>query len=146
MCSVQPLEPALCPAFADDPPRLHRFGKALKLERTEPNQLKQIADQAARAVGDNDGVGFSSLLQTGGEIGCLPGYCFLFRGTLAEQIAHPYKAGGDANTNCQLVSCAGRYAADGRGYRECRPNGSLRCVFACPRPAEIGQHAISQEL
>ena len=48
---------------------------------------------------------------------------------------------------CQQVSvCAGQHAADRFGDRESRPDGSLRRVFACPRPAEVGQNAVSQEL
>ena len=40
MGSVQRLEPALCPAFADDPPRRHWVRETLKLQSTELNQFE----------------------------------------------------------------------------------------------------------
>ena len=139
MGSVQRLEPTLCPAFADDPPHRHWFGKAPELERAEPNHLEQIADQAACAVGDDDGAGLRSLLQTGGEMRCLPGHRFLLRRAFAQQVAHHDKTGGDADPGLEppATRC---------GDRESSPNGSLCRLFACPRPAEISEDAISQEL
>ena len=97
MGPVQRLEPALCAALADDAPRRHWFGKALELKRAEADEFEQIADQTARAVGDDDSAGLGSLLHTRGEIGCLPGHRFLFRRAFAEQVAHDHKTGGNAD-------------------------------------------------
>lgn len=122
-------------------------GSANPLSKSaEPNELEQIADQAAGAVGDDDGAGLGSLLDTGGEIGCFPGHRFLFRSAFAEQVAHDHQAGGNADARLQQVSVDPRHhAADRLGHREASPDGSLRRVFACPRPAEVSQNAVSQE-
>ena len=59
--------------------------------------------------------------------------------TTTRPVAIPMRAASGAPAPADI-------AADGRSDREAGSNGSLGRVFARLRPAEIGQHAITQEL
>jgi hypothetical protein len=65
------LEPAFRDARPQNPPGRHRRGKAFELTGTEVSEVKQAADQAARARRDHDGARVSQRLKAGGEIGGL---------------------------------------------------------------------------
>src|SRR5215467_13791060 len=137
MGSMQRLEPALRAALANDLPRRHWLGEAPEFERIEPGQFEQIADQSARAVGNDDGARLRNLLQTGSKIGRLSRHCFLFCSTLSEQIAHHHKPCSNADPCCEHISWSCGHATDRFGYRQSRAHGSLCRVFARLRPAKV---------
>ena len=145
MSAAQRLEPALGSALADDPPGRRRRCVTLERQRAEPDQFEEVSHQASRAVGDDDGAGFGDLLQPGGEVGRFPGHRLLLCGALAKKIPHHDETGRDPDPRRQRRP-AGGHLAYRRDHGETRPDGSLRRVLARPRPAEIRQDAVTEEL
>jgi hypothetical protein len=85
--SAQCLEPARDDARTQHLPSRHRPGDALHLDGAKIADLEEIADQPARARGDDDRVRLGQGLQTAGEVGRLADDRLLLRRALADQIA-----------------------------------------------------------
>src|SRR5256885_760422 len=68
---AQCLKPARDDARAQHLPSRHRYSDAFDLDGSEIAVIEEIANQPARARGDDDRVWFGKSLQTGGDVGRL---------------------------------------------------------------------------
>ena len=136
------LEPARDEARAQHAPDRHRLGDTFDLDRAEIAVFEKVADQPARACGDDDRIRLGQRLQTGGEVGCFPDYRLLLCRALADQVADHYQPGGDADPRLQLDG-AEIEAADSLDDPEARPDRVLGIIFMRARIAEIDQHTVT---
>ena len=116
--------------------------EALDLDGAEIAVLEEIADQPARALGDDDRVRLGQGLQPGGEVGRLADDALLLRRAFADQIADDHQPGGDADARLQLDRLDVE-AADSVDRAKPGPDRPLSIVFMRPRVAEIDQNAIT---
>ena len=93
--SAQGLEPARDDARTQHLPGRHRRGDSFHLDGAEIAVLEEIADQPARARGDDDRVRLGQGLQTGGEVRCFADDRLFLRRSFANQIADDHQPGGD---------------------------------------------------
>ena len=63
-----------------------------------------------------------------------------------DEIAHHDHAGGDADARLQMLRGGGLQARRGGGDGERGTHRALGLVFVRLRPAEVGEHAIAEEL
>ena len=140
--SAQGLEPARDDARTQHLPGRHRRGEALDLDGAEIAVLEEIADQPARAGGDDDRIRLGQGLQTGGEVRRLADDRLLLRRAFADQIADHHQPGGDADPRLQLDGFDVE-AADSIDQSQPRPDSPLGIVLMRPRVAEIDQHAVA---
>src|SRR5262249_47737221 len=84
--SAQCLDPACDGARAQHLPGRYRYGDALDLDSAEVAILEKIANQPARARGDDYGAGLGQGLQSGGEVGRLTDHRLLLRRSFSDQI------------------------------------------------------------
>ncbi len=96
------LEPALHRAGTQHLPSRHRRGDALHLDGAEIAVLEEIADQPARACGDDDRVRLGQGLQTGGEVRRFADDRLFLRRAFADQIADDHQPGGDPDARLEL--------------------------------------------
>ncbi len=74
----------------------------LTCDDAEIAALEEIADQPARAGGDDDSVRLGHCLQTGGEVRCFTDDRLFLCRPLADQIADDHQPGGDPDARLQL--------------------------------------------
>ena len=126
-------------------PSRNRRGDALHFDGAEIAVLEEIADQPARAGGDDDRVRLGQGLQPGGEVRRLADDRLLLRRAFADQIADDHQPGGDADAGLQLDGFDIE-AADGVDHAQPRPDRPLGIVLMRSRVAEIDQHAVAHVL
>ena len=100
--AAQRLEPALHRARTQHLPSRHRRGDALDLDGAEIAVLEEIADQPARARGDDDRVRLGQGLQPGGEVRRFADDRLLLRRAFADQIADDHQPSGDPDARLEL--------------------------------------------
>ena len=83
-------------------PRRHRPGDALHLDGAEIAVFEEIADQPARARGDDDRVRLGQGLQTGGQVRRLADDRLFLRRSFADQIADNHQPSGDPDVRLEL--------------------------------------------
>ena len=123
-------------------PGRHRRGNTLDLDGAEIANLEEIADQPARARGDNDGIWLGQGLQTGGEVRRFADNRLLLRRALADQIADDDQPGGDPDARLELDGFDIQ-APDRIDDAEPRADCPLGIVLMRPRVTEIDQHAVA---
>ena len=136
--SAQRLEPARDDARTQHLPGRHRRGDALDLDGAEIAVLEEIADQPARARGDDDRVRLGQGLQPGGEVRRLADDRLLLRRAFADQIADDHQPGGDPDARLQLDGFDIE-ATDSVDDAQPRPDRPLGIVLMRSRVAEIDQ-------
>ena len=97
----QRLEPAQHAAFGDHAPGVLRFGETGQRLWAEVGEVEQAANLAARAVGNDNCVGFGKPLNPGSEVRGFPDNAAFLRRTGADQIADHGEAGGNADADPQ---------------------------------------------
>src|SRR6516225_289726 len=143
--TAQCLETARDNARTQHLPSGHRVGDALDLDRAEIAIVEQIADQTARARGDDDSVRLGQSLQTGSEVGCLAHDQLFLRRALADQIANDHEPGGDADARLQRDG-TDIEAADRIDNAQPRPDSMLCIILMRARVAEIDHDAVAHIL
>jgi hypothetical protein len=143
---VQRLKAALGPALARHPPDRGRSGEALEGVAAKVLELEQAAQEPPRAFGDHHRARLGHLLQPGGEVGRLAGDRLLLRRAPPDEVADDDKARGDADPGRKRLALAGPDPADRDRRREPGPDRPLGGVLVRPRPAEVGEHAVTHEL
>ena len=119
---------------------LDRVGEALDRMGAEIGVVEQLADQGAGVRADHDAAGLGQRLQAGGAIGRVADHRLL----LADQVAGDDLAGRDADPRRERHGEA--HPADRVHQVEAGPDRPLGIVLMRLRVAEIGQHAVAQEL
>src|SRR6202007_1037703 len=99
--AAQRLEPARDDTRPQYLPGRHRRGDALYPDGPEIAVLEEIADQPARACGDDDRIGLGQGLQPGGEVRRFANHRLLLRRSFANQIADDYQTGSNADARLQ---------------------------------------------
>ena len=119
----------------------------MPLTLTAPRSLilEEIADQPARARGDDDRVRLGQGLQPGGEVRRLADDRLLLRRAFADQIADDHQPGGDPDARLQLDGFDIE-ATDRVDHAQPRPDRPLGIVLVRSRIAEIDQHAVAHVL
>ncbi len=112
------------------------------LDGAEIAVLEEIADQPARARGDDDRVRLGQGLQTGGEVRRFADDRLFLRRAFADQVADDHQPGGNADARLQLDGFDIE-AADGIDYPQPRPDRPLGIVLMCSRVAEIDQDTVA---
>ena len=143
--SAQCLEPARDDARTQHLPSRHRRGDALDLDGAEIAVLEEIADQPARARGDDDRVRLGQGLQPGGEVRRFADDRLLLRRAFADQIADDHQPGGDPDARLQLDGFDIE-ATDSVDDAQPRPDRPLGIVLMRSRVAEIDQNAVAHVL
>ena len=140
--SAQRLEPARDGARTQYLPGRHRRGDALDLDGAEIAVLEEIADQPARARGDDDRVRLGQGLQPGGEVRRLADDRLLLRRAFADQIADDHQPGGDPDARLELDGFDIE-ATDRVDHAQPRPDRPLGIVLMRSRVAEIDQNTVA---
>ena len=140
---VQRLEAAFRRTRPQRRPGPRRPGDALEVLGPEVLQLEQIAEQPARALGDDDHVRFGDRLQARREVRRLADDAALLRLPRSDQVADDDQPGRDPDPHVQ--GRAGRGDEFRRGLDDGEPglHGALGVVFVGLRIAEIGEHAVA---
>ena len=143
---MERLEPARRRADAEDAVRPDRLGEALGLDRAEVDALEQVADEPARAGGDDDAVRLGQPLQPRGQVRGLADDRLLLRGAAAEQVADHDQPGRDADPDPERG--AGRRLEIAHRRHELEPGADrpLGIVLLRPRVAEVGQDPVAHVL
>ena len=97
-------------------------------------------------IGQHDATGWSQRLQASGEVWCIANHQFLARPAIPEEIADNHRAGCDADTRSKCLAAEGGQLGYRRRHRKGRANRALSLVLMRPRPTEIGEDAVAQEL
>ena len=140
---VQRLEAAFRRTRPQRRPGPRRPGDALEVLRPEVLKLEQIAEQLARALGDDDHVRLGDRLQARREVRGLADDAALLRLPRSDQVADDDQPGRDPDPHVQ------RRAGRGDEFRRRLDNGepglhgALGVVFVRLRIAEIGEHAVA---
>ena len=143
--STQRLEPARNDARAQYPPSPHWPGDALDLDGAEIAVVEEIANQPARARGNDDRVRFGQGLQTGGEVRRLTDDRLLLRRAFADQIADDHQPGRDPDPRLQFDGFDIE-ATDSVDDTQPGAHPPLGVVLMRPRVAEIDQNAVAHVL
>ena len=133
-------------ALAQHPPGRLRRGEPLHRLRAEVDELEQVADLAARRLGDQDGVGPGERLQARRKVGRLADHRLFLGRTRADPVAHDDESGGDADAHLQRLARRRLQAADGGDDLQAGPHGALGFVLVGARIAEIGEQPVAHEL
>ena len=140
---VQRLEAAFRGTRPQRRPGPRRPGDALEVLRPEVLKLEQIAEQPARALGDDDRVRLGDRLQARREVRRLADDAALLRLPRSDQVADDDQPGRDPDPHVQ------RRAGRGDEFRRCLDDGepglhgALGVMFVGLRIAEIGEHAVA---
>jgi hypothetical protein len=141
----QRLEAALDPAFTHGTPSTHRARHALQPGLAQVGPLEQRPREPARGRVRHHDARAGHGLQPGGEVRRLAHHAAFARGALAVQVAHHRRPGGDPDARRQRPG-QGPQARDGPRRGEAGAHGALGVVLVRPGPAEVGQHAVAEEL
>ena len=123
----------------------HRPSEALDLDSAQIAVLEEIADQPARARGDNDHVRLGQSLQTGGQVRRFADDRLLLRRAFADQIADDHQPGGDPDARLELYGFDIE-ATDRVDDTQPRPDRPLGIVLMRSRVAEIDENAVAHVL
>ena len=140
--SAQCLEPARDGTRTQHLPGRHRRGDALDLDGAEIAVLEEIADQPARACGDDDRVRLGQGLQAGGEVRRFADDRLFLRRAFADQIADDDQPGGNPDPRLELGGFDIE-AADSVDDAQPGSNRPLGIILMRPRVAEIDEHAVA---
>ena len=143
--SAQRLEPARDDARTQYLPSRHRCGDALDLDGAETADLEEIADQPARARGDDDRVRLGQGLQAGGEVGGFADDRLLLSRACADQVADHHQPGGDPDPRLKLGGFDIE-ATDSFDQAQPCPDRPLGIVLMRSRIAEIDQNPVAHVL
>jgi len=142
--STQRFEAALNDARTQYLPSRHRHSDTLDLNGPDIPVFEKIADQPARARGNDNSVRLGQRLKTGGEVRRLANDGLLLGRACANQIAYDHEPGSDADARLELDRFDVK-TADGVDQTQPGSDGPLRVIFMRPRIAKIGQHAVAHE-
>jgi hypothetical protein len=119
-------------------------GVAMPLTSTPPRSRysKKIADQPARARGDDDSIRLGQGLQPGGEVRRLTDDRLFLRRSFADQIADDHQPGGDPDA-CLELDGFDIEATDSVDRAQSRPDRPLGVVLMRLWVAEIDQYAVA---
>ena len=123
----------------------HRRGDALDLDGAEVAALEEIADQPARARGDNDRPRLGQGLQASREVWGLADDRLLLSRAFADQIADHYQPGGDPDPRLE-VDGFDVEPADSLDDTQTGSYSALGIVLMRLRVAEINKHAVAHVL
>ena len=123
-------------------PRVNRRGDAFDLDSAEVAVFEQIADQPARARGDDNSAGLGQHLQPGGEVGRLADHRLFLRRSFADLIPDDHQSSGDPDPGLELDG-PDIEATDSVNQAQPRPNRLLGIVLMRSRVAKIGEHAVA---
>ena len=140
---VQRLEAAFRGTRPQRRPGPRRPGDALEVLRPEVLKLEQIAEQPARALGDDDHVRFGDRLQPRREIRRLADDAALLRLPRSDEVADDDQPGRDPDPHAQRRARRGDELRRRLDDREPGLHGALGVVFVRLRIAEIGEHAVA---
>jgi hypothetical protein len=140
--STQCLEPARDDARTQHLPGRRRRADALDLDAAEIAVLEKIADQPARACGDDDSTRLGQGLQAGGEVRRFADDRLLLRRAFADQIADDDQPGSDPDAPLELYGPDIEATDCVDDVKPC-PDRPLGIVFMRLRVAEINQHAVA---
>ena len=141
-CRAEGLEAARDGALAQHAPSADRVLEALELRRLDGLVFEQIAGEAARGGGDDDGIRRCGRLQPRREVRRFADDVALLRFTGADEFADNHEAGGEADAH--LVADAGDdQSRDGVDQRERGAHRIFGVGFARLGIAEIDQHAVA---
>ena len=152
---VSGCEPAFERTLAEHREDGSRLGDALEGLGSQVAQHEQVAREVPGRIGDNDHARLGDTLQPSCEIGRLAHDGVALPRAFADQVAHHDHAGSDADAGLQILRrgrrrCRTRHTRlqpRGRGRDgQCRAHRTLGVVFMRSRPAEIGEHAVAEEL
>src|SRR6516164_1491140 len=143
--AAQRLEAARDGARTQYLPSRHRRGDALDLDAAEIAALEEIADQPARARGDNDRPRLGQGLQTSREVWGLADDRLLLSRAFADQIADHYQPGGDPDPRLE-VDGFDVEPADSLDDTQTGSYSALGIVLMRLRVAEINKHAVAHVL
>jgi hypothetical protein len=143
---VQRLKPPLGPALARRPPSRERHSEALQALRPEIVELEKAPHQPARPLTDHHTARRGQRLQARCQARRLADHRPLLRLGRADQIADHHQPGGNPDPHLQPRRPLGlqlNYRFDQSQPGAHRPLG---IVFMRLRPAEVGEHAVTQIL
>ena len=143
---VQGLEAALGGTLAQHGERAHRPGEALQAHRSEVAVGEQVAKQAARSFGDDDGAGLGQPLQPGRQVRGLADHGALARLLVPDQIADHHASSRDPDPGGERPAGRRGDAGHDRGDGEPGPDGAFGLVLVRLGPAEVGQHPVAHVL
>ncbi len=130
-------------ALARDSPRRHRFGHALQLEAANVDAVEKIADEGARALGDDQLVGPRQALDARGKIGRLAGDVDLLGRAAFGHVADNDQAGRHADADLRRRAGDGFELAKLADDGETGAQGALGVLFQRMGVAEIDEHAVA---
>ena len=140
---MQRLEAAFRGTRPQRRPGPRRPGDALEVLRPEVLKLEQIAEQPARALGDDDHVRLGDRLQPRREVRRLADDAALLRLARSDQVADDDQPGRDADPHVQRRAGRGDELRRCLDDREPGLHGALGVVLVRLRIAEIGEHAVA---
>jgi len=129
--------------WLQDRPCSNRLLDTLDSSQAQVGELIEIAKQAPRGVGDDDGIGLGECENARGEVWCLAENVALLRVARPDQIADHDKA--RRNTNSDLQSGRAWKRAHGLDQFETGANGALGVVLVSIRISEIDEDAVTAE-
>ena len=121
--------------------RRHRLGDALELVAAQRLQGKARGQQLPREVVDHHLRRRGQAQDARGKVRHQPHGRLLVRRAFARQPAHHDGAGADAHARGQAL-----VGAEAMDQRQARTHGALGVVLVGARPAEVGQHAVAEEV
>jgi hypothetical protein len=143
--AAQCLEPARDDARTQHLPCRHRRGDAPQFDGAEVAVVEEVAEQPARARGDNDSVRLGQGLQPGGEVRRFADDRLFLRRAFADQIADDHQPGRDPDARLELDGL-GIEPTDSLDHPQPGPNRPLAIILMRSRVAEIDQNAIAHVL
>ncbi len=139
---VQRLEAALLRTLPQRRVGARRSGDPLEVLRAEIDQLEKVAQQLARALGNDDAVGFGDPLQPRGEVRRVAHDPAFPRFSRTKEIADHHDPRRDPHPHMQRAACCLKFR-HGLDDRMPGPDGALGVMLMRLRIAEIGQHAVA---
>ena len=100
----------------------------------------------ARGLGDHNAAWLGEPLQSRGQVRGLTDDRTLAGFAFSNQFADDHQAGCDADASGKRCTSGLGKGRDRLSHPHAGANGTLRLVFMGPRPAEIREHAVAQEL
>ena len=144
LARAQRFEPAADPTLAEDTVSRNRRRQPFDLDLTEALIIEQVPDQPARALGDDDRLGFGQPLQPRCKIWRLANDGLLLGGARPDQVADHREP--SRQTNADLQWLRDLQSAHRLDYAETGPHRALCVVFMGLRITKIGKHPVAHIL
>src|SRR5712691_7637772 len=109
-------------------------------------ELEPVADELARSWSDDHGARRAQRLGARSEVGRLAHDTLSVRERIAFRLADHDQTRRDPRSSHERRTRADRQPADGLHQLECRPHRSLGVVLVRPRPAEVDDRTVAEEL